>query len=362
MDSTNTVADLINESREVLYGETKECVTLENVYQLMVGMNERLTTIEKGMLQVTQINRTLTTMVHNFGELKTKVSNVESDVNKLKSKSATTESDIASIKNKNVNIDRDMKQMKKDNSETNRNMQGLSDFIDDFRAKHESNVKEVSGIRTAMSKAVNDFEDMSHELKQEIKVSINEVKEENDELKDTIIDLQCRSMKNNLIFTGLREPENENTENLIRGFIKDELHIYHKLELGNVHRFGTGAQPGKRGRPRPIVARFIYHNDLAMVMSNTYRLKGKQYGVNKQFPEAIEQARKSLYPVMKEMKADGHRVRLVRDILYVDGVIYNHQTLNSPSPNNRRELLNTPEDYQSRKRRRRESRNSTDHS
>ncbi|CAG2250846.1 unnamed protein product [Mytilus edulis] len=237
--------------------------------------------------------------------------------------------------------------MKKDNSETNRNMQGLSDFIDDFRAKHESNVKEVSGIRTAMSKAVNDFEDMSHELKQEIKVSINEVKEENYELKDTIIDLQCRSMKNNLIFTGLREPENENTENMIRGFIKDELHIYHKLELGNVHRFGTGAQPGKRGRPRPIVARFIYHNDLAMVMSNTYRLKGKQYGVNKQFPEAIEQARKSLYPIMKEMKAEGHRVRLVRDILYVDGVIYNHQTLNSPSPNNRREVLNTPEDYQS---------------
>ncbi|VDI42862.1 Hypothetical predicted protein [Mytilus galloprovincialis] len=125
MDSTNTVAELINESREVLYGETKECVTLENLYQLMVGMNERLTTIEKGMLQVTQINRTLTTMAHNFGELKTKVSNVESGVNKLKSKCDTTESDIASIKNKNVNIDRDMKQMKKDNSETNRNMQGF---------------------------------------------------------------------------------------------------------------------------------------------------------------------------------------------------------------------------------------------
>ncbi|VDI26529.1 Hypothetical predicted protein [Mytilus galloprovincialis] len=95
-------------------------------------------------------------------------------------------------------------------------MQGLSDFIDDFRAKHESNVKEVSGIKNSDEQG------------------------------------------------GLREPENENTENMIRGFIKDELHIYHKLELGNVHRFGTGAQPGKRGRPRPIVARLIYHNDLAM--------------------------------------------------------------------------------------------------
>ncbi|VDI09352.1 Hypothetical predicted protein [Mytilus galloprovincialis] len=230
-------------------------------------------------------------------------------------------------------------------------MQGLSDFIDDFRAKHESNVKEVSEIKTAINKAVNDFEYMSHELKQKIKVSINEVKKENYELKETIIDLQCRSMKN-LIFIGLREPEYENRENLIRGFIKDELHIYHKL----VHRFGTGAQPGKRGRARPIVARFIYHNDPAMVMSNTYRLKGKQYGVNKQFQEAIEQARKY------KMKADKHRERLVRDILYVNGVIYNHQTLTSQTPNNRREVLNTPENYQSRKRRRTESRNSTERS
>ncbi|VDI62630.1 Hypothetical predicted protein [Mytilus galloprovincialis] len=107
MDITNTVAELSNKSREVLYGETKACVTLENVYQLMVGMNERLTTIERGMPQVTQINRTLTTMVHNFGELKTKVSNMESDVNKLKSKCDMTESDIASIKNnENVNFEK----------------------------------------------------------------------------------------------------------------------------------------------------------------------------------------------------------------------------------------------------------------
>jgi hypothetical protein len=33
---------------------------------------------------------------------------------------------------------------------------------------------------------------------------------------------------------------------------------------------------------------------LAKVLSNTYRLTGKQYGVNQQYPDAIELARKCL--------------------------------------------------------------------
>ena len=94
-------------------------------------------------------------------------------------------------------------------------------------------------------------------------------------------------------------------------------------ELDNVHKFGSGVLPGKRGRQRSIVARFLFHKHLAKVLSNTYRLKGKQYGVNRlkgkqygvnqQYPDAIEQAHKWLYPTMK----------LVRDVFYVDGQIYN---------------------------------------
>ena len=71
-------------------------------------------------------------------------------------------------------------------------------------------------------------------------------------------------------------------------------------ELDNVHRFGNGTVPEKRGRQRPIVARFLLRKHLAKVLSNTYRLTGKQYGVNQQYPDAIELARKCLYPIMKQ--------------------------------------------------------------
>ena len=223
----------------------------------------------------------------------------------------------------NRRLNDDVRLLNKNYADVNNNLQGISDFVDDFRQKHEQNVKDVKFAKVSISKVRNDLDDQAVEHRQEIKSALSDIKEENDELKSTVLDLQCRSMKNNLVFTGLIEKENENTENVIRDFIRDQLRITHWIELGNVHRFGNGALPGKRGRPRPIVARFIFHNDHTRVLSNTYRLKGKPYGVNQQFPDVIEQARKSLYPIMKQKRAEGCHVKLVRDILYVNGQVYN---------------------------------------
>ena len=54
-----------------------------------------------------------------------------------------------------------------------------------------------------------------------------------------ILDLKCCSMKNNLIFTGLHRVPNENTEDLLRCFLYNELGVDYKIEFGNVHRFKT---------------------------------------------------------------------------------------------------------------------------
>jgi len=70
-------------------------------------------------------------------------------------------------------------------------------------------------------------------------------------LQNSILDLQCRSMKNNLIFTGLYEVRDENTEDLLIHFLYKEIGIYFRIDFGCVHRFSH--KP--RGK-RHIVARF----------------------------------------------------------------------------------------------------------
>ncbi|CAC5386214.1 unnamed protein product [Mytilus coruscus] len=121
--------------------------------------------------------------------------------------------------------------------------------MDDFKVNHENNVKDVRSVKSSISKVANDLADNTLELRNEIKTVVNNAKQENEILQSTVIDLQCRSMKNNLVFTGLAETEGENTEEVIRVFIQQFLHVTHRIEFGNVHRFGYGAKPGRCGRP-----------------------------------------------------------------------------------------------------------------
>ena len=145
------------------------------------------------------------------------------------------------------------------------------------------------------------------------------MKAQNQHLQDTILDLQCRSMKNNLIFTGLGgDNRDENVEAKLRSFIYKELMIDNVIHFGSVHRFGISVG----NRPRPIVARFLYHNDLVHVKSRAHLLKGKPFGISEQFPAAIEDRRKELYPLVKQLKRKGNHVKLVRDRLYVNGQLY----------------------------------------
>ena len=107
-----------------------------------------------------------------------------------------------------------------------------------------------------------------------------ENRKELDDLRNDITDLRCSSMKNNLIFTGLGYNHNENCENKLRDLLYHELNIDKHIELGFKGKL--------QNRARPIVARFLYHQDLVLVLKRGYMLRGKYFGIKEQFPEEIE--------------------------------------------------------------------------
>ena len=72
----------------------------------------------------------------------------------------------------------------------------------------------------------------------EMETDIRKFKNEREKMKESLLDLKCRSMKYNLVFTGLKETPYYNTEQKLRGFLGQELGIEHWIEFGNVHRFG----------------------------------------------------------------------------------------------------------------------------
>lgn len=59
-------------------------------------------------------------------------------------------------------------------------------------------------------------------------------------------------------------------------------------------------------------------------------LKGKNFGINQQYPVEIVDRRKALLPVYKEekkKKKEKGRVRLVADKLYIDNELYKDATV-----------------------------------
>ncbi|CAG2213346.1 unnamed protein product [Mytilus edulis] len=147
-----------------------------------------------------------------------------------------------------------------------------------------------------------------------MKDELRKLESYDEKLKGKLLDIQCRSMKYNLIFTGLQEQRDENCEMKIRQFIHNEMKITKPLEFGNIHRFGKS----ESRKLRPIIARFQYHSDLDVVKKAGLHLRGTYYGVNGQFPPEIEEQRRKLYPIAKQARKEKLKVVMKRDKLYIN--------------------------------------------
>jgi hypothetical protein len=94
-------------------------------------------------------------------------------------------------------------------------------------------------------------------------------------------------------------------------------------EVGS-HRVGRKRHAQRK--PRAIVVKFNYFKDREHIRLNARKLRGTRIGIAEQFPEEIEKIRQMLYPEMKKAKAEGHRVCMVRDKLYINNVEFKPQT------------------------------------
>lgn len=194
-----------------------------------------------------------------------------------------------------------------------------------------------------MSKDINDLKrsvdftnKLIEELKEEnatLKLTVNALQTdveklsiENKRMKSDMLDLQCRSMRNNVIIMGLQEEESEDytaTENIVKAFMRNDLKMSEdqllKAAIERAHRLGRKKD---RGRPRPVVVRFQNNKSKMDVMDRGNKLKGSHYSMFEQFPAEIVERRRLLVPIMKEHKARKIKARLVVDKLYINDELY----------------------------------------
>jgi len=96
-------------------------------------------------------------------------------------------------------------------------------------------------------------------------------------LKSDIMDLKCRSMRDNLLFHKISEEKGENCEQKVLNFLKHTLKIE---RLQRAHR----VRPYIADKTRPIVAKFSDFPDREKVLraARKAREEGTNHGVSEQ--------------------------------------------------------------------------------
>ena len=59
---------------------------------------------------------------------------------------------------------------------------------------------------------------------------------------------------------------------------------------------------GQQAKHRPIIAAFRDFPDVELILANAKKLKGTTYGINRDYPKEIADARRDLYRQLKEIK------------------------------------------------------------
>ncbi|XP_061179393.1 uncharacterized protein LOC133188019 [Saccostrea echinata] len=257
---------------------------------------------------------------------------------------------LAVTENNNTSLDKRLCEI--ENKMTH--FQSITDSITTLNErvnKFESEVKDVKQIVSSIEASAQSMSDMFENVKshadqdlrsiridtanldKKLTSDITELSNGQRELEKSVIDLKSRSMRDNLVFTGIPENREENCEDVLRDFLKTKLKIHDEIPFERVHRLG---KPDEfRTKPRNIVAKFSFYKDREFVRKRApLKLKGSNIWVNEQFPPEVEEKRRKLYPVMRKAMKENRRVKLVVDKLYIDGKMY--------EPNATQEHVNAP--------------------
>ena len=257
----------------------------QNIEGQLQNQNQRMVNIEQQMSQMNSLKQ-------NFTQIQLKVSNIESE----------------------------LKTVTKEVAEHDKGLEYCSNLCDDFITEKSDVLNSVAELGERLSKLEG--------KQKELEIKQADLKSKQTSSEEKITDVQWRSMRENLIFTGIEETRgsSENTESTLRGFLSSKMNINEPIPFDRVHRLGQTKPPqhGQQTRPRPIIAKFERFRDKERVrMAAPIALENTEFGVREQFPIEIENRRRLLYPAMRYYKKDKqNKVRLVRDKLYINDIEY----------------------------------------
>ncbi|CAC5390151.1 unnamed protein product [Mytilus coruscus] len=188
----------------------------------------------------------------------------------------------------------------------------LSNTCDNFNIKLDELKEEKDNLWIAQASGGSSSQGKGSKLKKEIA----EIHKQNSELKSTVSDLQYEATKNNLIFYGIVDMPGEDVQNLLSGFVRDELEIKRNVNFRSVRRMNS------KYKPRPIIVTFDNFKQREVVKSSAYKLKGSPFSLSVQYTPDVLAKRKQLLPIQREARTQKAKAVMMRDKLYIKNELF----------------------------------------
>ena len=205
-------------------------------------------------------------------------------------------------------------------------LQTIEHNVSDFKSQLTENNKKISELKTFITFKNVSFEDARTDrkkmadvvdsMKEEVRearrglTDMSSLRYDCEELYERVLDIQARSMRDNLLFNGIEE-------DVLHTFLKDQMKLEHSSQFDRIHRLSR--KTPNPSTPRPIVANFVHYKDRETVRKRSKVLKGTHFGVSEQFPREIVERRKFLWSKFSEAKRQELRASLVIDKLLIEG-------------------------------------------
>jgi hypothetical protein len=158
------------------------------------------------------------------------------------------------------------------------------------------------------------------------KEELQNIKHQNDKLRDTVCSMEAKSMMNNLIIGGLPEDKDETQEITliqVRKFLEETLKMdvedRERLCIKRVQRIGNKIT----GKNRNVLTVFDNYESKVKVKSFRGNIEAKSgYYMHDQYPAEVGAQRRKLIPIMLKARKDRQDAYIKYNKLIVNGKIY----------------------------------------
>lgn len=293
-------------SANVLKGRISQ-MDLNTMPTWAASMSEKLSNIQT---QLEMQNSRWQMVEHQLKDQNTRMTNIEAQISQI----GVLQQKVGEADRKATFMAKEVNDIQTKIRDYDRDIHYYSDICDD-----------IINTNTDLNTRVNEMFERLEKVESKQKVTT-----------EKLVDIQWRSMRENLIFYGIPESEvdqraPENCELIIKNFIRMEMNIDKDIQFDRVHRLGRYFETQRY--PRPIVAKFTFFKDKELVrLTAPKTLIGSCYTVKEQFPPEIEEKRKLLYSEAKRARQNtNNKVRLVRDKLFVNNKEITPQPESNPT-------------------------------